>query len=31
MQKMTTVEALRTCLYENGIEMLLGNPKIQIF
>ena len=29
MQKMTTVEALRTCLYENGIEMLLDYPKLR--
>lgn len=28
MSKMTTVEALRTCLYENGIEMLLDYPKL---
>ncbi len=26
---MTTVEALRTCLYENGIEMLLDYPKLR--
>ncbi len=29
MQKMTTVDALRTCLYENGIEMLLDYPKLR--
>ncbi len=29
MSKMTTVEALRTCLYENGIEMLLDYPKLR--
>ncbi len=29
MQKMTTVEALRVCLYENGIEMLLDYPKLR--
>ncbi len=29
MSKMTTAEALRTCLYENGIEMLLDYPKLR--
>lgn len=29
MKKMTTVEALRTCLYENGIEMLLDYPRLR--
>lgn len=29
MKKMTTVEALRTCLYEDGIEMLLDYPKLR--
>ncbi len=28
MSKMTTVEALRTCLYENGVEMLLDYKRL---